>query len=328
MQHAPDARGCLPPVFIDRVFDDPGCVRRWVEANQPYLPVQRYFDRVEEYRALSGRTGASSAMIVAPNFRGNWADRTPLAEGGREILEHRPFIDGAAKLFDGSIVRPWLVFVNITWQLPFDQGAGHTDVPAFRGIDRSTVPIWLLTAMGHSGLFEDERIRIATAVAWFYGGSDGGFTWWPDGPDRPPRIHEGAIHNTACVGDNDRMFHRVRPVGRREDGLPRGLTLDTRLERCSGSRWQLREDDSILAEMPFEELRISLSWKCAVFRDEAEADLVDSHRADLDLDTVIDRFGEDLEARGVAFERPGQPLSDPAFVELLADQYVRAPAAG
>ena len=64
--------------------------------------------------------------------------------------------------------------------------------------------------MGHSGLFEEERIDIATAVAWFYEGSDGGFTCWPDGPDAPPVVHEGDIHNTAIMG-NWHPYNRIDP---------------------------------------------------------------------------------------------------------------------
>jgi len=320
------ARSCLPPVFVERVFEDPERVRRMVEANAPYWPVQRYFNHVSEYRALSGRATADGAMVVAPNFRGNWADGKALVEGAEALLHHRPFVEAAARLFDCPIVRPWLVYVNLTWQLPFDQGAGHTDIPAFRGVDRTRCPLWLLTAMGQSGLFEAERIRIATAVAWFYTGPDGGFTCWPDGPDEPPRVHEGRIFNTAFVGDNDRMFHRVRPVGRREAGLPRGMTLDTRLERCGGSRWALVDDGNEIAEMPFEALRISLSWKAAVFADEKAARRVDDHEDDLDLEQVLERFAADLASRGVEVEWPRDPLSDPATVELLSRHYVRAPS--
>jgi len=80
------------------------------------------------------------------------------------------FIEAAAKLVGTRRVRPQAVYSNLTWQIPFDQGAGHTDVPAFRGIDRTRYSIWLLHAMGHPGLFEAERIRIATAVSWFYRG--------------------------------------------------------------------------------------------------------------------------------------------------------------
>lgn len=220
------------------------------------------------------------------------------------------------------------MYANLTWQLPFAQGPGHTDIPAFRGVDRTRHPVWLLSAMGHSGLFEDERIPIATAVAWFYGGADGGFEYWPDGPDAPSRVHEGAIGNTALLGDNDLMYHRVRPVGDRSRGLPQGLTLESRLEHVAGDTWRIAEGGRELAAFPFSELRISVSWKAYVHRDEADRERVASHREDLTLDDVVGRFARDLAARGVRFHPPADPLHDAAFVRLLADTYVREPAVG
>lgn len=42
---------------------------------------------------------------------------------------------------------------------------------------------WFLQAMGSSGLFEDVRITIATAVAWFHVGPRCYFRYWPAGRD-------------------------------------------------------------------------------------------------------------------------------------------------
>ena len=136
------------------------------------------------------------------------------------LLHHPPFVSAARQLFAGEIVRPTTVYVNLTYQIPFAQGAGHTDVPVFRGFERTNYPIAFLTVMGLSGLFEDVRVKVATAVAWFYSGYDGGFEYWPEGPTGPSAIHEGAIDNTAIVGDNDFMWHRVRPTGKVADGMP------------------------------------------------------------------------------------------------------------
>jgi hypothetical protein len=217
------------------------------------------------------------------------------------------------------------VYSNITWQLPFDQGRGHTDVPAFVGVDRRVYPTWLLSVMGHSRLFEKERVEIATAVAWFYRGKDGGFSYWPDGPDRPPRLHEGDLFNTAIMGDNDRMYHRVRPVGARKDGMLGGMTLETRLEHDGGEDWAIREAGETRARMRFEALRISVSWKGYVYRDAEQRRRHDSGADGLDLDQVVDRFDSDLTARGIDFRPPSDPLHDEPFVEVLTRAYVREP---
>ncbi len=315
--------GSLRPILIESLLDEPARLRSLIELHSPYLPVQRYFAGNAEYRSSSGQ---GEVMVIAPNFRGDWAYERPLVEGAELFLEHPKLIEAAGTLFDTDLVRPLAVYTNLTWQLPFHQGAGHTDVPAFRGIDRKRYPIWLLGTMGHSGLFEDERIRIATAVSWFYLGPDGGFEYWPDGPNAAPRILEGKIYNTAIMGDNDRMYHRVRPVGRREDGLLTGMTVDTRLEHAGGDAWRIVEGDRQLAALSYDQLRISVSWKAQIFRNEAERRLVDEHSDDLGFDEVLDRFHADLTRREIAFERPDDPLRDERFIDALRAAYVREPS--
>jgi len=50
----------------------------------------------------------------------------------QRYMHHPSFVDGARELFDAKIVRPHTVYVNLTLQLPFAQGHGHVDIPAFR----------------------------------------------------------------------------------------------------------------------------------------------------------------------------------------------------
>ena len=309
------------PVVIDRLLDDPGLVPRLVEQHQPYYPVQRYFRNATEYASSTG----SDQMVIAPNFRGDWAYDAPLVEGVEPILHHEALCDAARRVFDAQIARPQQVYCNLTWQLPFPQGPGHTDVPAFRGVDRTRYPVQLLSVMGHSGLFERYRVYIATAVAWFYKGRDGGFEYWPDGPQGPAKLHEGDIDNTAIVGDNDFMYHRVRPVGRRQDGLPGPMTLETRLARRGGDQWELVENGVVLGEPTFDDLRISISWKANVFRDAEAARVYDDKLDELSIETAFAIFYEDLEVRGVPFARSGDPVNDRELFALLSDTYVELP---
>jgi hypothetical protein len=312
-----------PPIRIDRVVEDPAAVRRLVEARAPYWPVQRYFANDAEYATLAGAP-AGAPMIVAPIFRGNWAVGGVADPEVAPLLHHAPFVDAARRLFDAELVEPTTLYVNCTWQLPFAQGAGHTDIPAFRGLDRSRYPVTWLSIMGLSGLFEDVRLKIATAVAWFYPGPDGGFEYWPEGPDRPSRLHEGRIENTAIVGDNDFMWHRVRPTGRARDGMAR-LSLASELSFADGL-WRIRDGDRPLGAFPWEALRVSLSWKALVFASDADRRLHRSHEHDIDLPEVLRRFGSDLAARGIEVAWPEDPVRDPATIRLLSEAYVRYPA--
>jgi hypothetical protein len=311
------------PVVLDEAVEDPGMVRHLIDAHQPYWPVQRYFANSAEYAALSGQAEPSQ-MVIAPVFRGNWAtDGEPL-NGVRPLLESERFTAAAQRLFDAEIVRPTTVYVNLTWQLPFPQGAGHTDVPAFRGFDRTTYPITFLTIMGLSGLFESERVKIATAVAWFYRGADGGFEYWPRGAAGASVCHEGSIDNTAIVADNDFMWHRVRPTGRVEDGMIT-LSRDAELVRRGAESWAITDEGEDKAIFPTERMRVSLSWKAIAFTDEADRRRFDDHTDDIDLDEVLRRFAADFANRGESLEIPSDPVADPDFVRALHTAYVHYP---
>jgi hypothetical protein len=315
------------PVVLDRVVDDRDQVKALIDAHKPYWPVQRYFANSAEYAALSG-SSEPARMIVAPVFRGNWAtDGEPL-DGVAPLLDSPRFTEAARKLFDAQIIRPTTVYVNLTWQLPFPQGAGHTDVPAFRGFDRTTYPITFLTIMGLSGLFEDVRVKVATGVSWFYLGSDGGFEYWPEGPDAPSLLHEGSIDNTAIVADNDFMWHRVRPTGRPEDGMVT-MSKDAELVRRDTAKpgepaqWAIVDAGADLATFGFDKVRVSLSWKAIAFADAADRKRHDEHLDDIDLAGVLQRFTDDFATRGERLEVPADPVSDSEFVRTLRDAYVR-----
>ncbi len=323
------ARTPRPAVRLDEAFDDPGRVEALVTELQPYWPVQRYVSNTSEYAALSGGGDATraAAMPVAPVFRRDWAVAGDVLPGVADLLDHGPFVDAARKVFDAEIVCPHTVYANLTWQLPFAQGRGHVDIPAFRGFDRTTIPVTFLTIMGLSGLFEEERVKIATAVAWLYSGSDGGFEYWPNGPDEPPVVHEGAIYNTAIVGDNDFMWHRVRPLGDPADGMVQ-LSLDSELTSDDGRDWHIDEPDvGEVARFARDALRVSISWKATVYFSEDDRRRHEDHSDDLDGEAVLERFAADLTARDLDPTVPeSDPFRNPEFVARLQSAYMHYPA--
>jgi len=186
--------------------------------------------------------------------------------------------------------------------------------------------VTFLTVMGQSGLFEAERVKVATAVAWFYRGSDGGFEYWPHGPSAPSEVHEGDIHNTALVADNDALWHRVRPLGRPEDGMVT-LSLESELSTNDGATWTIRESGNDLASFGREALRISLSWKADVFLGDDDRRRHDEHLDDLTAEEVLRRISADLRSRDLDPTIPGDdPFRDPGFLTRLQDAYMRYPA--
>lgn len=311
-----------PPARIDPALEDPGLVERLLVDNGPYWTIQRYVASQAELAAVSRKAGTQLRAATLPWFRQDWAYERPLVEGVEPLLGNPAFADAARKVFDARVVRPLIVYVNLMTPMAF-AGEGHIDVPAFRGVDRTHTPVWLLHQMGRSGLFAHWQIDIATAVSWFYDGEGGAFDYWQDGPDRPPRRHAPPYTNTAIVGDNDFMFHRVTAIGGAGAAPPAPMSLDAvlRPDPSAPGSWQIAEGDREVARLPRESIRVSVSWKAEIFRDDEAARIRTGRLDDLDLERVISRFVEDLHDRGKPIPRPADPLHDPDFITALSETY-------
>ena len=315
---------CRPPIVVDRVLDDPSVVRELVVRGSPYFTVQRYLKNHDEMTSLSdaGKRGKPDAdMFIAPWFRGDWVYDVPLLSGVEPFFENPRFVDAARALFGAPIAVPQIVYVNLNPPMP-QVDPGHVDIPAFRGVDRTTTPVWLLAIMLKSGLFDRWYVPMATAVAWYYEGPGGGFRYWPDGPDRAP-IDRPCLANTAVVGDNDHMFHCVHAIGE-QPKLRRGLTLDTQLV-CLGDTYEIRDGDQVLGTFPWESVRISVSWKAMLFGSEREQRVYVERTDDLSLAEVERIFLEDLAKRGEDATPPDDVTSDRRFINLLNRVYGYSP---
>lgn len=309
------------PVVLDRAFEDPEAVRAMVPRNGPYWPTLRYVANQAELGALGGDSSGKSKFVM-PWFRGDWATGAPNVEGAAEVLANEAFATAAREVFSAEIVRPQMVYVNLMVGIPF-AGPAHIDVPAFRGIDRSEYPVWLMHTMNRSGLFEAWRVSIATAVSWLYRGEGGEFDYWADGTNSPPSRIAAPMDNRGVVGDNDLMFHRVAAVGPAGTKMPEGDPLRSELvyDGQEAKPWAIVDEGHVLARHSERDVRISISWKAEVFPDAQAAQQRESHDDDIDLAFVVDRFLEDLAARDMECHRPADAVGDPEFVRILGEAY-------
>ncbi len=332
-----------PPVSLDPAFDDPRSIHALLDAQAPYAMLQARGQVMAsdlEQAAITGapirdemidaaRGDARASLRLSATFRGYWASADAGPDAAIESLfEHPRFLDAARRLHGGAaVVRPTEIYAHVI--VPHRQHApgAHVDLPSFRGIGRRELPVWLLVTMRRSGLFERWRIPVATAVCWLYRGPGGTFTYWPEGPDAPPRSTAHPFDNTAIVGENDSMFHRGDPVGAGDREIPPGLSVRSTLgpDPARPDRWQVREGERVLAEYARDEVRFALSWSAQVFRDAAQERVAREHADDLDLETVIGGFLGDLERRGTPVERPHDPLHDPDWIALLGRTYRMVP---
>ena len=159
---------------------------------------------------LTGRTPIGAGL--ARRHLGSETNPAMIAlAAGAEVILHNPrLLRAASRLFGGEVI-PNTVAVNVTAPMP--AGNIHVDVPSFRGADRDRYPMQLLQAMAASGLFEDWRVAEAGAVWWNYQGPGGAYAYWPDGLGGPMRSEHPPFINAALVADNNRMYHRIGPIG-------------------------------------------------------------------------------------------------------------------
>jgi hypothetical protein len=172
--------------------------------------------------------------------------------------------------------------------------------------------------MAASGLFERWRVKVATAVAWYYDGPNGGFSYWPGGGDAPEVTIEPPS-NTAVVGDNDFMYHRVEAVG---DGRFAMVPIDSRLSFDDGAaRWRITKGARDFGDFGRDDIRISISWKAECFHDAEDARVFDEHLDDVTFEQVLGVWRADCDERGIVLPDVADPLHDRAFESAVAAAY-------
>jgi hypothetical protein len=311
------------------MVDDVDALIALVRSGGSFPPLQRGLYRNAAELAAMGNNAAvgegeeAQAPPARCSFRKFFArSGEPLVPGVDSLLGSERFIEAAKRLHDGIEVRPVEVYVNVS--VPENGSrAAHTDVPDFRGIARRQVSTGVLTTMRRSGLFDRWHIPIAAMVGWVYDGAGGAYTYWPDGPSEPARQTAQPFSNTGIVGENDTMFHRGEPIVGPDGGQPGvpGMTVDADLWPIDGGGWRVVEGGRALAEFSADTVRLCVSWTAEVVRDADERRLIDEHLDDLDVETIISVFSDDLRARGTPVTEGADLLEDPRGLALLARAY-------
>jgi hypothetical protein len=330
-------------VLLDPLFDPPGAAAM-VDLCERFGRYRMYAEH-EQYDTAIGRglaprhdaitnflrgggSGAKTEPVAAlavrtSYFREEYAyGRDERIAGIGPFLYNEAFVDAARAVHGRAVVEPAIAYANL--MVPGQELAVHTDVPEFRGANRKLLPQWLLVVMHHSGLFEEYRMPIATAIAWFHDCDGGELAYWASGPNAVPQHHR-VRYNTAMVLDTDSVFHGVERIADvPADQLPR-IRFGTTLDYIGDKRWALRTaDGDEIAQYDWEQLRFSVSWKAYCFESEHERDTWSEHRDDLTLDVILDRLVDDLVAR----DRVAPDVErDEALGQVLIDEYIKFPAA-
>jgi hypothetical protein len=300
----------VAPFRVQPAYADRDAVRRTILDHAPY-PMMI---------AGAGYSEMMQSAPLDPWFRTTWpADANPLDKSIRALIDDPRFIEGAGKLFGAKVIRPQALVVNVMG--PMAAGYRHVDLPTYRGISPKT-PLWFPMVMGVSGLFERWAVRVAGALTWFYDGTDGEYEYWPRGIEQPSESECGPFGNVALFGDNDLMFHQVGTIGDArhfKDQIK--LTVQSEI-RPGDEGWEITDGTSAIGALPNDQVRISLLWRAITFRDEREARAYDEHEDDLEVETAISRFCDDLTERGIDFTPPQDPFNDQKWSTLLTQTYL------
>ena len=310
-------------IRLQPVFDDPGRVRSLVQEAGPFTSLALAAQTKEEQE----RSGKARVPFVPPWFRRDLATHGEVHfPGGEELLHHAGYCDAALLVYPGAqIVDPTTVYVNVMGPAAYPFVA-HLDIPVFTHASRRNCPVWLLIAMFQSGLFVEQRVRLATAVTWFFDGPGGAFHYWPGGPAGPMLTERPPFDNVAVVADNEALYHGVGPLGSGVEGAGTSLSVDATIHHESDTgRWSIRDPDPVVEYEP-SDVRITISWKAEVFAtDKERAVRRELFDAALPVDDIVARFVDDVRAGGIDPVVPDDPLHDQEWIELIQRAYPSAP---
>ncbi len=213
-----------PPVLIEDFYtpEEIDTIFSVIRAKGPWrLILAHHFSSTEEYLAISGgkdrKPDAKLSDFVAPVFRGFLAnDGVVFHPELHDIYFGRKLLDTARSLHGAKYGMAHDLLFNLCGPShSFD--AGHFDTGRFRGMGLFNTPIWLLAIMTKSGLFDEWEVKTAQVLTYFARSDvDGGFTYWPQGPDKAPERLTAPFWNTTFLTDNSRMYHRREANGRRD----------------------------------------------------------------------------------------------------------------
>ena len=321
-----------PPRLIEEFYrpDEVDALFGIVRSHGPWrLVLAHHFSSTEEYLAVSGakdrRPDAKLTDFTAPVFRGYLAQEgVALYDEVHDIYFSRKLLDPVKKMHGAKYGFAHHMLFNLSGPShSFD--AGHFDGRDWRGVSVVNTPVWLVSVMAKSGLFDAWEVKTGQVITYFYDSAlDGGFTYWPDGPDRAPRRLPAPFRNTAILTDNSRMYHRREANGPRERRDLPALRMDSLLH-ADADEWVIRNGDTEIARYSGGDTRTLFHYTALVFDDLADVTRYLDHTDDLTFDKVFEVLIADLRVRGVRFSEPSDPMADRDFIALLTDVYAMAP---
>ncbi|MDF2894205.1 MAG: hypothetical protein K0Q46_991 [Rhodococcus erythropolis] len=326
----------VPPQFIENIYtpDEIGLLVDIVRNNGPWrLVAAHHFKNAEEYMAVSGAKNRDTEVplqlsdLLTPTFRSYFGDGGIVYEpAAHDLYYNRKFMDMIKGIHGAQYAIPSSYLFNIrTPAHSFD--GGHFDGATWRGVSMNNAPLWLVSVMAKSGLFERWEVKTGQVIAYFYDSDiDGGFTYWPNGPELPPQRFAAPFWNSGLLTNNEKMFHRGEANGPRDRRTIPKLQLNSVITGDGDDGWVVRNGDEDIARFANADMRMLFHYSAYVFDDRAAVKAYLDHTDDLTVDQAIGMLIDDVRARGITVEEPTDPLNDAGLMATLTSVYAMAPS--
>ncbi|MEE2031112.1 hypothetical protein [Rhodococcus chondri] len=323
-----------PPSLIEDFYtpEEIETIFSVIRQNGPWrLILAHHFSSTEEYLAISGgnnrKADATLSDFVAPVFRGFFGNEGVVFYPElQDIYFGSKLLDTAKSLHGAKYGMVHDLLFNLSGPShSFD--AGHFDTAVFRGMGLFNTPIWLLAIMSKCGLFDEWEVKSAQVLTYFNRSDiDGGFTYWPDGPDEDPARISAPFWNTAFLTDNSRMYHRREGNGARDQRDYPELDITTELHSTPDGQWSIRNGDKEIRRFGEADMRMLVHYTALLFDDLDDVRRYQDHTDDLTREKVFGMLIDDMRAKGTTVEEPSDPMNDTAFVARLTEFYKMAPS--
>ena len=231
---------------------------------------------------------------------------------------------------DKQLVEP--IQMTMLAQLPGQTVATHIDAPYFQRVSRYHYPVWLLSVMMWSGLFQKDFIDQVQIVAYYHKWTDtnrrGRFKFWNNRDSVP--AESSPISGSANAVDGSKVVHAADVY--MPDSLPPRMpdTSTNILRYRKGAKgehlWDLVSDEQFIKTFQEDEIRFAMGCRALCFATKKDIEKYhEDQKNPMPLEQIMETFRKDLVKKGLMVEGHEVKMRPYDFAVLLLDTYVKYP---
>ncbi|CAJ0566599.1 unnamed protein product, partial [Mesorhabditis spiculigera] len=247
------------------------------------------------------------------------------------LFETQRFNDGAQSICPAHkpVLDPFQF--NFIIQVPGQSVALHLDAVYFTHATRFEYPMWLLTVMAHSGLYQDEFIDQVQAVGYFHRWTDanrgGKFVYYLN--NSLSAYHEEPLARAGSFVDGSKVIHAATIYYPHRQPPIMDKSADNKLVYQGADKWTLTSNGNALKTFKTDDLRMTIVYRARCFESEAKKEeftrIRETKEGVKHVDEILEDLKKDLVARFGYTKAALEGLSRYQLGMLLLDVYIKYP---